>query len=425
MGHMLIGFDGSRAFGSQNTGTENYSLNLLKGLAKIDQKNHYRVYLREGRSQKSKVKSLSEQFPNNFEFKVIHPYRLWTQLGLALETWRSPVDVLFVPAHTLPILKNYRVKSVVTMHDLGVEYLPNYHKFPQRYYLDFASRYAASHASHLIAVSGATRQDLVSRYGVNKERISVVYEGVDTSFFRPQPEVKVRSVKSKYKIPGKYFLYVGTVQPRKNLVFLIDTFCTFVKNYSVKSNISKDIKQQPGLKDIMLVIAGKPGWNYQEILERPKQLGIENRVRFLGFVPNQDLPGLYTGAEAFLFPSLFEGFGLPILEAFCCSCPVIASDIPAHREVFHEITRGYMQNLPKGKDHKESENGSKKTILKVPKAIALAKLKDAHQWHSLMYQMLSLRYQTMSTRQKLVITSGILDWQMVAKETLKVLNSVI
>ncbi|MBI3341820.1 glycosyltransferase [Candidatus Curtissbacteria bacterium] len=171
---MLIGFDGSRAFGQQNTGTENYSLYLLKALAKVDKKNNYRVYLRAFGGCPPDIADISKQFPSNFDFKLIAPNRLWTQIGLALETWQSPVDVLFVPAHTLPILKNYRVPAVVTMHDLGVEFLPNYHKFPQRYYLDFASKFAAKHASHLIAVSASTKRDLVKRYGVSGDKITVV-----------------------------------------------------------------------------------------------------------------------------------------------------------------------------------------------------------------------------------------------------------
>ena len=135
---MLIGFDASRAFLKENTGTENYSFNLLKALAKIDTKNDYLIYLRS--SENLLVKKF---FPKNFQFKVIKPYRLWTQVGLALETWNNPADVLFIPAHTMPILRrrkigitNYKLqitnssKFIVTIHDLGVEYLPGFHKFP-------------------------------------------------------------------------------------------------------------------------------------------------------------------------------------------------------------------------------------------------------------------------------------------------------
>src|SRR3989344_9190031 len=281
---MLIGFDASRAFASEATGTENYSRNLLRALAKIDRKNRYRVYLR-GSSQfmvdSSQInKTVNREpitknfiWPANFEFKVIRPYRLWTQVGLALETWRNPVDLLFVPAHTLPIfrrrniafsnfqfpLSNYlkifqlksrksmidgkwqmvnRSKYVVTIHDLGVEYLPGYHQFPQRYYLDLASRYAARHADALIAVSRSTKADLIKRYAIATKKIFVVSEGVDTSFFKPQSKSKVESVKSKYKIDGNYILFVGTVQPRKNLEMLIEAFARLVNRNFVRGPVN-------------------------------------------------------------------------------------------------------------------------------------------------------------------------------------------
>src|SRR3989344_7142103 len=177
---MLIGFDASRAFVSEHTGTENYSLNLLRALAKIDRKNKYRVYVRgtfygygnEARYVKRNTsnesgivtdKHYTKNWPSNFEFVKIGPHRFWTQIGLAWETWKNPVDLLFVPAHTLPLLRNPKMKTAVTIHDLGVEYLPNYHQFPQKYYLDLASKYAASHADALIAVSKATKRDLVTR----------------------------------------------------------------------------------------------------------------------------------------------------------------------------------------------------------------------------------------------------------------------
>lgn len=408
---MLIGFDASRAFTGQNTGTENYSLNLLKALAKVDRKNHYRVYLRSisDLSALSDLRDLKSK--PNFEFKIVRPNRLWTQIGLALETWKAPVDVLFVPAHTLPILRNYRVKTVVTMHDLGVEYLPNYHKFPQRYYLDFASKFAAKSADCLIAVSNSTKQDLITRYGVSSGKIKVVYEGVDSKFFSRQPESKVESVKKKYRLADRYFLYVGTVQPRKNLMFLIDTFNAFVKSYSVKGNNLKDI-------NVNLVIAGKMGWDYDEIVALPKKLRIEKRVKLLGFVPSADLPALYSGAQALLFPSLFEGFGLPILEALSSGCPVIASDINVHREVFHAITTGY-------KNHKVHATGSKLTKSTSAKAMMLAKPKDKRQWLGFMDQITNFPIQSIAKEGLPQFLGESFGWDQVAKQTIMVLNGVI
>lgn len=439
---MKIGFDASRAFIDQATGTENYSLNLLRALAAIDRKNLYRVYVRPlgywvGRSLGKKSQQpnyLKTQLPPNFEIVKIGPSRLWTQIGLALETWRRPVDVLFVPAHTLPVLRNPQVKTVVTIHDLGVEFLPGYHQFPQRYYLDLASKYAAGAADALIAVSRATKRDLVTRYKVGSKKIFVVPEGVDAAFFRPssQPKagsplakkLKVQSVKSKYKIDGDYILYVGTVQPRKNLEMLIKAFSQVVW-LSGNQAVRKD-KNPSGLNtripdNLNLVIAGKPGWDYQKILDLPKKLGIESMVKFLGYVDRQDLPSLYTSAAVFAHPSLFEGFGLPILEALACSCPVVASDIAAHREIYRKII-----------GHRFQVIGKFSKLETIPEAMILVKPNEPDKWTSVLYQYISLYNNRLSFtskkrnlrlfRQALASTYS---WEEAAKQTLRVFQEVL
>ena len=432
---MLIGFDASRAFVGQATGTENYSLNLLKSLAKVDRKNKYRVYLRESsrftvhgsRSRKTVNSELitdNRDWPANFEFRLIGPSRLWTQFGLALETWRNPVDLLFVPAHTLPILRrrsitnskfkflntrqyqnsnfsnskdfehlnfgnwslfrisnlgfrilrflSQKTRYVVTIHDLGVEYLPGYHQFPQRYYLDFASRYAARHADSIIAVSVATKRDLGKRYRVAGKKVFVVHEGVDTDIFRPSSKLKVQSVKSKYKIKGDYILFVGTVQPRKNLQMLIEAFSILVHGTEFidhsKAKNQKTMNYE--LRTMNLVIAGKLGWDYQGILTAPRKFGVEDRVKFLGRVEDADLPALYSSAAVFAFPSLFEGFGLPILEAMACGCPVVASDIGAHREILRKVSRKF--KIP--------------TSGEVAEAVILVKENNIDSWADVLYQ---------------------------------------
>jgi glycosyltransferase involved in cell wall biosynthesis len=375
---MLVGFDASRAFLPDRTGTENYSLNLLKALAKVDKRNRYRVYLR-GRTAEINYRSFHE----NFEFKVVRPSRLWTQLGLALETWKNPVDVLFVPAHTLPVFANPKVKTVVTIHDLGVEYLPGYHKFPQRYYLDFASKYASRHADRIIAVSRATKRDLIRRYGINANKISVVYEGVDRTVFRRQSKANTDRVLKKYGIMGrKYILFVGTIQPRKNIELLIEAFSKLK------------------VADVRLVIAGKPGWDYEGIISAPKRFGVRGKVRFLGRIRDEDLPALYSGASVFAFPSLFEGFGLPILEALACGCPVVASDIGPHREIFEKASLGKF------------------------KAKVLVKANDVGEWTNVLYQTITKNDIRFTFNNKNLGFVAELSWIEAAKKTLSVLENV-
>lgn len=293
---MVIGYDGSRAFSLNRTGTENYSYQLIKALAKIDKRNKYLVFVRN--------RVLTNEFPDNFHFIIINWSRLWTQGGLAVKTFQQELDVLFIPAHTLPIIRKPGLKIIVTVHDLGSEYLPKMHQLKQRIYLSFIQRYQLKTATKIIAVSKATKEDLVKKVSIDPKKIVVIYEGIDREKFKV--DTKAASLKH-------YYLFVGTIQPRKNLERLMQAF----------SNTT----------GANLVIAGLKGWLSEEIYTLPKKLGIEKRVKFLGRVEDKDLPALYSGALALVFPSLFEGFGLPILEAQACGCPVITSNISSMPEV--------------------------------------------------------------------------------------------
>ncbi|MBU1032239.1 glycosyltransferase family 4 protein [Patescibacteria group bacterium] len=303
---MFIGFDASRAFSRDRTGTENYSYQLLKVLAKIDPVNKYIVYTRV--SQK-------EKFPDNFIFKQINWPGFWTQGGLAIQTFMDKLDVLFVPAHTLPVIRKPGLKTFITVHDLGSEYLSSMHQLKQRLYLGFMQKIQLKTASKIIAVSYATKEDLVKRIGLEVKKIEVVYEGYDKQLFKPvRNDVLINSLRLYGLSPNTYFLFVGTVQPRKNLERLIIAFSR-------------------QLSAFRLVIVGQKGWMSDEIYALPKKLGIEAKIKFLGYVPERNLPTLYSGAIALLFPSLFEGFGLPILEAQACGCPVLTSNASSMPEV--------------------------------------------------------------------------------------------
>ncbi len=312
---MVIGFDGSRAFTKEKTGTENYSYQLLLHLAKIDHVNQYIVYLRSIGTQAHPLRG----WPENFTFQILNWSRFWTQGGLAIQTFKDNLDVLFVPSHTLPILRRPGLKTVMTVHDLGSQYLPSMHQLKQRLYLDFITKFQLKSATKLIAVSKATKQDLINKINISVNNIEVIYEGVNSQLFRPiKTDVLVNSL-NKYDLKqGKYFLFVGTVQPRKNLEKLIRAF-------------AKVVTLDSG--DLRLIMVGSKGWMSDEIYSLPKKLGLGEKMKLLGHVPDQDLPALYSGAIALVFPSLFEGFGLPILEAFSCGCPVLTSNVSSMPEV--------------------------------------------------------------------------------------------
>lgn len=304
---MIIGVDASKITIGQKTGTENYSLNLLRELIANDSKNEYILYLRED------PPDFIRDRPNVKYKKIVFP-RLWTQAGLASEVLFSPPDVLFIPAHTMPVVHRPGLKTVVTIHDLGAEFLKEYHQFPQKLYLNKTTEFVAKFATHLIAVSESTKKDLIQRLGVDEDRITVIYEAWDEELFHQPRPAEVRQVRAKYNLKNDYLVFVGTIQPRKNLVRLIEAYS--------KAKIGVD-----------LVLAGKPGWLAEPIYQAPARFGVKERVKFLGHVPNEDLPGLYGGSRALTFPSLHEGFGLPILEAMASGTAVLTSQTSSMPEV--------------------------------------------------------------------------------------------
>lgn len=311
---MTIGIDGSRAFIEGKTGTENYSYQIIKNLSSIDLKNNYLIYIKK--SQVSNLKS--QMWPQNFQFKIIDLPRLWTQTGLALRTFIDPIDVLFVPSHTLPLIKRPGLKTVVTVHDLGAEYLPALHQLKQVLYLNIMTHYQLKSADRIIAVSEATKADLINRVQIRKNKVSVVYEAADEKVFNKISTDSLQYVLRHFKLQkNKYFLFVGTIQPRKNLEKIIEAFKVFSE-----STLGYD-----------LVLAGGKGWKSDAIYDLPQKLGIGQEVRFIGRVTDEELRALYNGATGLVYPSLFEGFGLPIVEAFNCGCPVITSKISSMPEV--------------------------------------------------------------------------------------------
>lgn len=313
---MIIGFDASRAFEEEATGTENYSFQLLREMLSIDTENEYYVYTRIPREK------IKMDFSQNVKLVHIDFPRLWTQVGLATRTFSDPLDVLFVPSHTLPLVRRSNLPTVMTVHDLGAEYLPASHQLKQQLYLKFITRYQLQSVSHLIAVSDATRKDLVKKIKVPDSKISVVYEGVNfKSDDRPSVSQANQTLRKMSLTRHKYFLFVGTVQPRKNLVRLIEAFSLFL------------IESKNQEQDVSLVLAGKLGWDYKEILALPKQLGIDKQVKFTGRVSDMELASLYQGAIALTYPSLFEGFGLPILESYFFNTPVITSNTSSMPEI--------------------------------------------------------------------------------------------
>lgn len=322
---MKIGIDASRLAVTQRTGTENYAFEIIQGLARtLNHSNSpHRLTLYFNQSPSPSVLA-SLALPVSAELKVIPFPRLWTHLRLSREMLQHPPAALFVPAHVLPPV--HPAHSVVTIHDLGYLYFPQAHTFKARQYLDLSTRFSASQARRVIAISQATRNDMIHHYRINPAKIEVIYHGYDRQRFFPIEDESVRQIAcDRYGIgPGRFLLYVGTLQPRKNLLRLLEAWA--------------GLAGEPEFKDLQLVLAGRPGWLSQPLLDRAAQLQekFPGRLILPGFLAEADLPLLLSAAYAFVFPSLYEGFGMPVLEALACGCPVVCSNSSSLPEVAGE-----------------------------------------------------------------------------------------
>jgi glycosyltransferase involved in cell wall biosynthesis len=324
----LIGIDASRALRKERTGTENYSWQLIRHLLALGSSHRFRLYCQQpppsGLFEAPYQSTAAQVGVSHAEVRVIPWPRLWTHSRLSLEVTRRPPDVLFVPSHVLPLLHPRR--SVVTVHDLGFRTFPEAHKTLDRIYLDLSTRFNARSAAHVLADSQATRDDLVRFTGVAADKITVVHLGRDESLAPVQDVQRLAGVQQRLGISqagrpaAPYILYVGTLQPRKNLVRLVDAFAAVRR-------------QHP---DLILVLAGRRGWLADPLFARVNALGLQEAVRFPGYVADDDLPALLSGALCFAFPSLHEGFGFPVLEAQACGAPVLAANTSSLPEVAGE-----------------------------------------------------------------------------------------
>lgn len=296
---MRIAIDASRTTVQHRTGTERYALDIIRAVLKLQTEHEFLLYFRDAPPD-----DLLPTGPRIRQNVIPWP-RMWTHLRFAAALWQTRPDVTWVPAHSLP--RFFPGKGVVTVHDLGYVYFPNLHTPRDYRYLDWSTRHSAHRAARIMADSQTTRQDLIEHYNIPADKIAVVYPGVDETL-APVTDARVLAdVRRKYGLPERYLLFIGTLQPRKNIGRLVEAF--------------KAWQSDSGETEIGLALAGRPGWLYD-----PKWTENSPNVAVLGYVEDTDITALYSGALAFLMPSLFEGFGFPILEAMRCDTPVICSN---------------------------------------------------------------------------------------------------
>jgi glycosyltransferase involved in cell wall biosynthesis len=323
---MRIGID-IRCLGEgRRTGVEEYALNLLHNLFSIDKKNEYVLFLNSFKKTGNAVLDFSKyknvsiktfRWPNkmiNFLFWYLNFPKIDKMLG--------GVDILFFP-NIIFAAASRKTKVILTVHDLSFEHFPETFSWKRRLWHWFINpRKLCQKADGIIAVSESTKKDIEEIYKIKPEKISVVYSGARSSFKSiDRNDQKLLTVKEKYNLPYKFMLYLGTIEPRKNIVGIIRAY-----------NQLRNIKH-PELAKYKLVIAGERGWKSEKIFSEIGKSPFGEDIIFTGFVADEDKPAIYNLASLFVYPSFFEGFGFPPLEAMACGVPVITSNNSSLPEV--------------------------------------------------------------------------------------------
>jgi len=304
----------AHSVGTGLAGNESYATHLIEALAEIDSVNQYTLYV----TQSEAVERFRDRWPNFFVRSTMpHTPIIRIPLTLSTELRRNPVDVLHVQFTAPPFAP---CPVVVSIHDLSFEHLPETFNRRSRTQLRLTVRHSARKASQLVALSEHARGDIISTYGVSPEMVTVIPLAAPTHFGPVNDEKELKRVRHTYGIGTDYILSVGSIQPRKNLARLIAAYARLRRGL-------------PEGKHPQLVLVGKCAWLYNETLRTIEDLGVTDSVILTGYVPEADLPALYTGALCFVYPSYFEGFGLPPLEAMKCGAPVIAGNRTSLPEV--------------------------------------------------------------------------------------------
>lgn len=364
---MIIGIDGNEANVGKRVGISEYAYELLRQFVNIKfqiSNVKFIIYL------KDKPRKDMPNEAENWRYRVVWPRKLWTQIGLPFDLYtHKPIpNVFFSPTHYAPRFSP--VPTIISVMDLSYIHFPGMFKKKDLYQLRNWTVYSVKKAKRIFTISEASKSDIIKQYKVPNDRVVVTYPGI-----KLMTTMKNVHIKEKYGIKGEYILFVGTLQPRKNIVRLVEAFSRL-----------KD-------RNLELVIVGKKGWMYEDILQAPNKYNVESKVKFLEFVTDEDLAIFYKNALCFVLPSLYEGFGLPVVEAMQYGCPVITSNV---------------SSLP--------EAGGDAAVYVDPENTddIAKKIQQVIQGESLRKQMIKKGYEQVKK----------FSWEKTAKETLNVLQEV-
>ena len=301
----------------QKFGVGVYALNLVKQIAKLDLENSYYILIQDDEH------SLDSLERNNFKLINIQS-KIFRKLifRLLLEQWVIPciiikkkIDIVHSLHYSFPLL-TFGAKRIVTIHDMTFFKFPKYHEIIKRYYFSFFIHLVARLAHKVISLSESTLKDFILLTGARRDKVSVVHLGVDWTTSSLSNE-RAKFVKKKYRINGEYLLFIGMIEPRKNVANLILAFNKFLK---VNNSYH-------------LVIVGNKGWGYRQVFNLIDELRLHDKIIFTGFVDEDEKPYIIRGAKIFIYPSIYEGFGIPVLEALSLGVPTITSNVSSMPEV--------------------------------------------------------------------------------------------
>lgn len=322
---MVIGFDASRVNITKNkTGVERYSANLLYWFKKLDgrdSQNRYILYTPSSSSVEF------DELPSNFQVKESRFPFFWTQLRFASQLifGKNKPDIVFIPSNAIPFFAaifEKNIKKVVTVHDVAFRHFPSSYSFLSRFYLNLSVIFALKFADRIIAISETTKQDLIRLYGGDEKKIAVTYLGFDEPKSKQDNfhDSKWTAVKEKFKINKPFLLFIGRIEKKKNIANLLKAF------YEVLASGA----------DLQLVLVGGKNSDYEEVDILVSKYNLQERVIFTGYATEAEKDYLLHNALLFVFLSRYEGFGIPVLEAFHAGLPVVASDIPVFQELFKD-----------------------------------------------------------------------------------------
>jgi len=316
---MRIGFNSEKIL-QRTTGVGCYAYNLIKHLLAQDKENRYFLFFHSDTNNCSEANwmegdnvEIDSVFSEDSNVRRI----IWEQLTLPKLANEKGLDIFHYVDHSLSIISK-PVPTVITVHDLAFFRHPEAYTMSRRVYKSLISRPSIRRANKIITVSEYTKQEVLELTGVDPGKVHVVHNGINDEFRLIQDREPVDRFIREHSLPPRYILFVGTLQPRKNVVGLIKSYALLMERKAVPHH---------------LVICGEKGWIFDEIFMEVERSRLNDRVRFIESIPHEHLPYLYNGAELFVYPSLFEGFGLPLLEAMRCGVPVVASSTTSMPEV--------------------------------------------------------------------------------------------